>query len=1549
MLLTTEIPPEEVSVGDTYNGEALTREVFTYSTAAGNIADRTAACYYSDGYFVYGDDFSGDANDYNEHLATMSLAMAMSAFGSNEGGDDYTNKSQYIKQLFSDIGMSDIHVNSYFTEKPGTDTIGVALAHKTLPDGTTLLAIALRGANYEMEWASNVTLGESGEHKGFADSAAIVMNEIAQYIEDYGLDETNTKFWIAGFSRAGAVSNLTAKRLTDAYDFTGKKIFAYTFEAPMGGIAGTTGYSNIKNIINRNDLVPCVAPASMGFIRYGMDIMSPYYEVGTPEYEQTKKKMLYQLAAVNSSVVFDDKFVTARLDYWNFIMDKATESAAEYLTGLDSDPSLVKKDYVSEYTQSEYIQEFLNAFIYYGMLYRDEEYARDFYSKGQPWSYESTPTFEDSLRWVIGWIYGMDSAKKDNITNSMLSTLKELDYYFSFDLTLTDLYSFVICGWKDASGSERNHVISELRRLLTDADSGPGQYMTQEERDKLYEVLPAVLCPLFYFISEDYNHYSQRLLGTFIASGDVVLQTHFPEVAYAWMRTSDSFFWNEEAGFSTAEITEIIPQEPEASVAPGMYEEPQNVQLICPTASAVIYYTTDGSDPKTSMTSRLYNGENMAIDFDYNDHPQGVSIKAFAKTYQNESAVVTFHYLITGTQKYDLYLGGWDAPYGSYYASEEVVITAPAVSGKVFDEWYAEQFSAQYMDYIDITSTLLGDRKNNNIILFNMPQNDVMLYPSYKSTITNLDLKTSQPAIGTTESTTAQWMFNRDSYSFSSESWPGNYYYDYKTGLALPVTWESAKTVGRNKLTIIIDPSTDLIRSQDYGNSFKASWDRPIFDKNITVTINGEAADVRFDGSVLIVTKEYIPKLTANAQVKSNVACPTDTLWTDIAAKLPSKVMVSTDMGNLWVEVSQWSLIDHDSSEPGTYEARGVFNATDSTLNLNGFNRYVTTTYRIVQGTVTEPSADVESGDYTQDKTVTLSAEDNAAIYYTLDGSDPSESSAVYTDALVMSGTEGTTVSYTLKALAVKNGVSSEIVEYNYDIAIPKPKIALTINTFDTNPAYFQTISTYAYQFEQGETVTVIAPDESLNNEQFAGWSVTESGGDIITQTNASARAISFVMPSEAVTLQANYIPVVNTVAITMDGPTAGQPLKSVVSTCVATVTVEHNIDPAYLSVIWLPGDKSSAWNTEYQALIMLNDSAFTDMSFTLSDTAQITVNGEEISRDNMVIDVKTGVMALLVKFASTAKANITSITQPERITGIANGTAFNNIPLPQQVTITTEGGGQASVAVTWDAPSAEVYDPNKLQQQDFTISGVITLPDNIAAQTDDDKQVALSICVNSAEQTKAPAANVQSGSYTDAINLKLTCDTAGADIYYTLDGTAPTTGSTMYTGEIPLNASVGQTANYTIKAIAAKNGMLTSTVSVFTYSVSIPYDIIQGKNEKWRMGSSKTLGFICNGDIAKFVKIMVDEKDVPEGACTVESGSTVVTLTAAYLETLSIGEHTLRIVYSDGYAQTNFTIAAKAGIVTTGDNSSLWLWTGLMIFAVIGLAFAAIRLRKNK
>ena len=87
---------------------------------------------------------------------------------------------------------------------------------------------------------------------------------------------------------------------------------------------------------------------------------------------------------------------------------------------------------------------------------------------------------------------------------------------------------------------------------------------------------------------------------------------------------------------------------------------------------------------------------------------------------------------------------------------------------------------------------------------------------------------------------------------------------------------------------------------------------------------------------------------------------------------------------------------------------------------------------------------------------------------------------------------------------------------------------------------------------------------------------------------------------------------------------------------------------------------------------------------------------------------------------------------------------------------------------------------------------------------------------INIPPQTVAtPAFSPDAGTYTEAQSVTISCETTGATIYYTTDGSDPSASSTAYSGAI----TVGETT--TIKAIAVKEGMTDSAVTSATYTIS--------------------------------------------------------------------------------------------------------------------------------
>ena len=108
-------------------------------------------------------------------------------------------------------------------------------------------------------------------------------------------------------------------------------------------------------------------------------------------------------------------------------------------------------------------------------------------------------------------------------------------------------------------------------------------------------------------------------------------------------------------------------------------------------------------------------------------------------------------------------------------------------------------------------------------------------------------------------------------------------------------------------------------------------------------------------------------------------------------------------------------------------------------------------------------------------------------------------------------------------------------------------------------------------------------------------------------------------------------------------------------------------------------------------------------------------------------------------------------------------------------------------------------------------------------------------------------------------------------------------------------------------------------------------FESAAGNGSSWTRGSSAGLRITANGAYAKFTGLMVDGKTVSATCYTAVSGSTVITLKASYLETLSLGKHTITVCYEDGSAEGTFTVTANP---YTGDEAQPMLWVAMLLLS---------------
>ena len=226
------------------------------------------------------------------------------------------------------------------------------------------------------------------------------------------------------------------------------------------------------------------------------------------------------------------------------------------------------------------------------------------------------------------------------------------------------------------------------------------------------------------------------------------------------------------------------------------------------------------------------------------------------------------------------------------------------------------------------------------------------------------------------------------------------------------------------------------------------------FTDSVTVTINGHSARVtkNEDGTLTAI---YEFPATAKDKLTSITAPGTVTVANGTAYKdmnLPTQVNIVTEGNTVDKAAVTWDTASGNYDPSVLTEQVVTLNGTvtcPENIDANGVALTTSITITVsAAGIVGAPTPSVGSGTYTENQKVALkSSTEGATIYYTTNGAEPGRTSGTrYTGPITVPGTEGQSVTTTLKAIAVKDGIQdSEVKTFTYTINIPKPIVKHTI------------------------------------------------------------------------------------------------------------------------------------------------------------------------------------------------------------------------------------------------------------------------------------------------------------------------------------------------------------------------------------------------------------------------------------------------------------------------------------------------------------------------
>lgn len=153
-----------------------------------------------------------------------------------------------------------------------------------------------------------------------------------------------------------------------------------------------------------------------------------------------------------------------------------------------------------------------------------------------------------------------------------------------------------------------------------------------------------------------------------------------------------------------------------------------------------------------------------------------------------------------------------------------------------------------------------------------------------------------------------------------------------------------------------------------------------------------------------------------------------------------------------------------------------------------------------------------------------------------------------------------------------------------------------------------------------------------------------------------------------------------------------------------------------------------------------------------------------------------------------------------------------------------------------------------------------------------------------------APVYSHSGGYVTEAFQLTLSTATPGAQIYYTTDGSSPTTSSTLYEGPILVDDSM------TVRAAAFCDGMLQSDSVAATYLFEEPHSL-------------KVICISIDEDDLSYVSASENRRDKRERECYIEIYEPDGTLGTAFPAGLRIGGNSTRL-----YPQRTFSVYLRGG-----------------------------------
>ena len=201
-------------------------------------------------------------------------------------------------------------------------------------------------------------------------------------------------------------------------------------------------------------------------------------------------------------------------------------------------------------------------------------------------------------------------------------------------------------------------------------------------------------------------------------------------------------------------------------------------------------------------------------------------------------------------------------------------------------------------------------------------------------------------------------------------------------------------------------------------------------------------------------------------------------------------------------------------------------------------------------------------------------------------------------------------------------------------------------------------------------------------------------------------------------------------------------------------------------------------------------------------------------TNDNLrAFSISNGVLSKTAASVSSESAGIYSPTPTVSANGTANGIVWD---------LKTDNYGSQGRAILYAHEATNVANLLYSSESNVTrdnpgnsVKFIVPTVINGKVYTGSEAQVNVFGLLNGAAQAAPPAISPASKSFSGTVQVTITDSTTGATIYYTTNGSIPTTASTVYSGPFSVSTTT------TLQAIAGGTGFLQSPVASAAYSLA--------------------------------------------------------------------------------------------------------------------------------